>query len=358
MKTPANNIIKHMKKKAGQPPGNLEYTSNEETEKTKVSLLSFSESFYQNIVVEDIGKINDLINNDAVHWIMVTGLSDTALIENLGNSLNIQLLLLEDVMNVEHLPKAEESDDHLFFTLNILAAKEGNGEIGKNHISFILGSNYLVTFAQKSTDIFNPIITRIEQSVGKARQRKSDYLLYRLTDIIIDHYFLLFINFDEQLEVMEDELMHNEASDLVRKIQVLKKDLIYLKRNIFPVYESIRLIQKSDGKFIKKQTHNYINDTADHLNQLVQTIEGYRESLTNLMELQMANNSNRMNNVMKTLTVIATIFIPLTFLAGIYGMNFDYMPELRIKWAYPAFLALVTVLGLGMWFYMKRKKWF
>lgn len=358
MKTPANRLISHMKTKAGQPPGHLQPVQEEKQANTRISLISYSENFYRNSPVDDVQTLPGLFSSEAVHWVMVTGFRNVPEIEQLGQVLSIHPLLIEDIMNVEHFSKAEEIDEHLFLTLNILTPGISGQPIDKNHISFVVGSNYLISFVQKPTDIFNTFVSRIENSVGKVRSRKNDYLFYRLTDIIVDNYFLLFEDFDERLEKMEDELMRNQSVNFATKIQGYKKALLFFRRNIFPVYESIRFIQKSDGKHIRRQTHNFINDTADHLNQLVQIIEGYRETVTSLMELQMANNSNRMNNVMKTLTLISTVFIPLTFLTGIYGMNFEFMPELKIRWAYPVFLGFTLLVGTGMWLYMKRKKWF
>ena len=358
MKTPANHLITHMKTKAGQPPGHLHFVDEHHHEPTVITLISYAENFYRKTPVDDVQMLPGLLSSEAVHWIAVTGFRNVEVIEQLGQALSIHPLLIEDIMNVEHLSKAEEIDEHLFLTLNILTLENSGQPIGKNHISFVLGSNYLVSFTQKHTDIFDTFVLRIENSFGKVRSRKNDYLFYRLTDIIVDNYFLLFGDFDERLEKMEDELMRNQSVNLATNIQGYKKALLFFRRNIFPVYESIRFIQKSDGKHIRRQTHNFINDTADHFNQLVQIIEGYRETVTSLMELQMANNSNRMNNVMKTLTLISTVFIPLTFFTGIYGMNFEFMPELKLPWAYPVFLGFMLFVGTSMWLYMKRKKWF
>lgn len=358
MKTPSNHLISHMKTRAGQPPGHLHFAEENQHEPTLISLISYSENFYHKTIVENVADLPELLSSDAVHWVAVTGFGDVKVIEQLGQVLSIHPLLIEDIMNVEHFSKAEELNEQLFLTLNILTLENSGQPISKNHISFVLGGNYLVSFAQKPTDIFNTFVSRIENAIGKVRSRKNDYLFYRLTDIIVDNYFLLFEDFDERLEKMEDELMRNQSVNLASEIQGYKKALLFFRRNIFPVYESIRFIQKSDGKHIRRQTHNFINDTADHLNQLVQIIEGYRETVTSLMELQMANNSNRMNNVMKTLTLISTIFIPLTFLTGIYGMNFEFMPELKLRWAYPVFLGFMLLVGASMWLYMKRKKWF
>jgi len=225
-------------------------------------------------------------------------------------------------------------------------------------MSFVLWHNYLQSFSENKTDIFDPFIARIGQAIGKIRQRKCDYLFYRLVDIIVDHYFVMFGHLEQGLEEIEDELISNPVVDMVHEIQAKKKELFYLKKNIFPVSDAIRSLLKDENKFVKKNTLKFLSDTNDHLIQLVQLIEGFRETITGLMEIQMANVSNRMNSVMKTLTMIATIFIPLTFLAGIYGMNFENMPELKIAWAYPLLLFVMLVSGIGMYIFMKRRKWF
>jgi magnesium transporter len=262
------------------------------------------------------------------------------------------------VINTEHLPKAEEFGDFMYFTLKILQFNEATGAIDKNHISFILGKKVIISFAQKDTPLFVPFIERIEAAAAKVRTRRCDYIFYRLVDIVVDHYFALFYYIDQRLEQIEDSLVSEPTIDKAGEIQEVKKEILYLKRNIFPVAEAIRGMVKDELKLFNKQTFTYINDTMDHLYQLNQILETSRETVSSLMEMQMANNSNRMNEVMKTLTMIATIFIPLTFLAGIYGMNFAYMPELSYTWAYPALLAVMFVVGVVMYIYMKRKRWF
>lgn len=354
----SSDFIRIMKMKAGQPPGYLEFALQEDTEKTTIRRISYNESSYENVEVDNVASLENLKKTEMVHWIQVVGLKDIELLEKLALTFNIDVLIMEDVLNPEHIPKSEENDEHLFFTLNILIPKNGNEHVEKNHISFVLAENYLISFQQKSNDIFDTFIKRIEKAVGKVRFRKSDYLLYRLVDIIVDNYYLLFEHVEAGLDEIEDALINDQAADMVKQIQQEKKELSFLRRNIFPVNETIRSVVKIEGKYIRKGTFRYFVDTQDHLIHLVQSLELYRETIANLMELQMANNSNRMNSVMKTLTIISTVFIPLTFLAGVYGMNFKYMPELEIPWAYPALLIFMTFLGFGMFIYMKRRKWF
>lgn len=354
----SSDFIRIMKMKAGQPPGYLEFALQEDAEKTNIRRISYNESSYENVEVEEVAGLENLRKTEMVHWIQVVGLKDIELLEKLAVTFNIDVLIMEDVLNSEHIPKSEETDEHLFFTLNILIPKNGTEYVEKNHISFVLAENYLISFQQKSNDIFDPFIKRIEKAVGKVRYRKSDYLLYRLVDIIVDNYYLLFEHVEAGLDEIEEALINDQSADMVKQIQQQKKELSFLRRNIFPVNETIRSVVKIEGKYIRKGTFRYFVDTQDHLIHLVQSLELYRETIANLMELQMANNSNRMNSVMKTLTIISTVFIPLTFLAGVYGMNFEYMPELEIPWAYPALLVFMTFLGFGMFIYMKRRKWF
>jgi len=358
MKVSSSDFIRIMKKKAGMPPGSLEFAHGEQAEMTSIRLISYNEILYESQDVDDVLSLAKINKADANHWIQVVGFSDLERIEKLGTLFSIDALLMEDVLNTDHISKSEESDEHLFFTLDILLAHSGNGHIEKNHVSFVLGTNYLISFQQKDNDLFDTFIERIEKAVGKVRNRKCDYLLYRLIDITVDNYYLLFEHVEIALDEIEDALVHDQGADMVKQIQEQKKEISFLRRNIYPVNETISAIVKIEGRFIRKQTYRYFVDTQDHLIHLVQSLELYRENIANLMELQMANNSNRMNSVMKTLTVISTIFIPLTFLAGVYGMNFQYMPELQKPWAYPVLLLIMTGLGAGMFIYMKRRKWF
>ncbi len=354
----SSDFIRIMKMKAGQPPGYLELAISEKAEETTIRRISYNEKVYEIESIDDLSKLENLEKTDLVNWIQVVGFKDIDKLVQIGRIFNVDTLIMEDVINTEHIPKSEELDDHLFFTLNILLPSHENGNIEKNHVSFVLGNNYLLSFQQRSNNLFEAFIIRIEKAIGKVRQRKCDYLLYRLVDIIVDNYYLLFEHVEASLDEIEESLIHDEAADMVKQIQHQKKELSFLRRNISPVNDTIRSVVKIEGKFIKKSTFRYFIDTQDHLIHLVQSLELYRENITNMMELQMANNSNRMNNVMKTLTVISTIFIPLTFLAGVYGMNFEYMPELQIAWAYPALLAFMAAIGFGMFIFMKKRKWF
>lgn len=347
-----------MKKKAGQPPGSLEGIAVEYAQPTAIRWISFDEDHYKNTHVDDTASLPAMVKKGAANWIHITGLKDVKIIQKVCDLFDVSQLILEDVFNTEHLPKFDDMGDQIYLTLNIIEPKNGTNELIMNHVSLILSQDVIITVLEEETTMFDPFIVRIETAIGKIRERRNDYLLYRLSDIIVDHYFQLLEHSDTTLFEIEEILIRDQSADLVNRIQEEKKELMFLKKNIFPVSEALRALLKSDSKLIKTSNLSFFSDTVDHLVHLVQSIDNYRETVGNLMDLQFANNSNQMNDVMKTLTIIATIFIPLTFLAGIYGMNFEYMPELGIRWAYPALMIMMFVLGVGMYFYMKRKRWF
>lgn len=358
MRIPKNSFIRLMKTKAGLPPGSLEGIEVEGAEATVIRWTGFSNEHYETRLVDDPAILPESIRPGDSNWIHVSGLRDMNKLQRLGELFDIPQLIIEDIFNTEHLPKFDDLGNLIYLTLNIVAAKNTTRELTTNHVSLLLGQDFVISIVQNNTEMFAPFMARIESAIGKIRDRRNDYLFYRLTDIIVDHYFQLFEHTDDMLFEIEEILIDDQSADMVSRIQEEKKELMFLKRNIYPLSEALRGLLKTDSKLIKKNNLSFFSDTVDHLFHLVQSIDAYRETVASLMDLQLANNSNRMNSVMKTLTVIATIFIPLTFIAGVYGMNFEYMPELKIHWAYPALLSFMLVLGLGMYFYMKRKRWF
>lgn len=358
MKIPQSNIYRLMKTKAGSPPGTLINSFAQSTAETSVRLISFKDDFYENTEITDLKSLPQKLKPETTNWIQFTGLSDVERLDQIGQLFQINPLIIEDVLNIEHMPKSEEIDGHLFFVIKMLGRDSETDKFEVNHVCFVLGENWLISFMQSNSPLFDPFISRIEQAVGKIRERSNDYILYRLIDIIVDNYYLLFTSTEEKLQEIEERLMKDHSADMIGRIQAQKKELNFMRRNIFPVAEAIRLLLKSDSLLIKKQHRSFFNDTNDHLIYLSSATEHYRDMIAGLMELQMMNNSIRMNNVMKSLTLISTIFIPLTFLAGVYGMNFKFMPELYLPWAYPAVLVIMLTIGVGMYLYMRRKNWF
>ncbi|HYX05229.1 MAG TPA: magnesium/cobalt transporter CorA, partial [Bacteroidales bacterium] len=299
---------------------------------------------------------NTLSKNDTC-WLIVNHLNSAEPLVQISRVIEMHPLLQEDILNTEHLPKFEEFDNLLFITLKIFDFDQEALSLNIEQVSLLLGENFVVTFRESGNDFFNPLFDRIQNSIGKIRTRKSDYLFYAILDFIVDNYYLALEKLETMIGEVEADLM-DQTTDAEYNIPGIRKTLIPLRRIIFPLREELKKIMLSDNKLINKGMRPYLSDVQDHLQHLSETTDSFTEMVANLVNLQVTNQNNKMNNIMMNLTIVATIFIPLSFLAGIYGMNFKYMPELDWKYGYPAFLMLVLFIASGMLWYMKKKKWF
>jgi magnesium transporter len=349
-----NNQPKRHSKKTGLPPGSLVYTGSHH-EPTKITLYRFNQQSF-----EIFSGINALAEIDPakVNWINISGFSDTDTIAVIGEKFGLHPLLLEDILNSDHMPAVEDLDDCLFITLKGLELKNGSDELDVHHASFVVGDHYLLSFTETENQIFQPVIERLENDKGKARVKKADYLSYLLIDKIVDNYYLVLDRLEDNMDTIESQLLKDPSQRLAGNIMTQKKLLIMLRKSVNPFRDEVRKITREESKFVTRDTLKYLNDVYDHLNQIIQTIDNFREMISDMMDLLMANNANRMNSIMTTLTLISSIFIPLTFIVGIYGMNFRYFPEVEWKYGYPAVMIMMFCIGLGMYIYMRRKKWF
>ncbi len=340
----------------GQAPGTLIYTGKKTEEKVHVELYSYDQDEIAVAADQDFETIKGNYHEGRVNWINVSGLHNVALIEKVGQHFKLHPLLLEDVVHVDQRPKTEDFGDYLFFTIKVFHKKSAD-ETDFEHISFVLGQDFIICFQENAIDNFDLIRDRLKKSFGKIREKKADYLFYRFIDTIIDHYFIILDGLAEKIELLEDEVMERPNTGTLHKLQTVRKELIYLRRSIYPLRESINSILKSETKLLNHETERFFTDVYDHTIQVIESMETYRELLSGIMDLYMNTASNRMNEIMKVLTIMSTIFIPLTFIAGIYGMNFEHMPELGHPWAYPLALLLMVLIALLMLLYFKRKKW-
>lgn len=349
----------NFKRKIGAPPGDLIYTGEIIGSDPELHLISFNEQDYLNISTKQVEEIKQQTKKNNVNWINIAGLKNTDVIKSIGEIYDLHPLLLEDILHTNELPKAEEFDNCIFLTFKMLKFKAGSGDkYSIEHISLVLGDNYVISFQEDNTDLFNSIRERIFTAKGKVRKKGADYLFHLLIDIVVDNYFYVLENINDQINNLELELINDQNNKSIQRIVALKKELLYLRKIFQPLRDSIRNLSKDTQIYINKTNKAYFNDIYDHIMNLMSSIESSRETLTGLMDLHMTNLSNKMNEVMKTLTVIATIFIPLTFIAGVYGMNFKYMPELDQKWAYPTIWGLMILITIGMIIFMKRKGFF
>lgn len=351
------NLIK-TSQTAGLPPGQLIHLGKQLTDKSIVELITYNGTELTEEASENVTDIFSKLKSQNVNWINIDGLHNIELIKAVGEHYDVNPLVLEDVLNPDQRPKVEDYEHHLFFTLKTLNTLNSDNIIYEQ-ISFILGENYILSFQEKEGDLFNGLRTRLKvDPQNKARKKDADYLFYRLIDTIVDSYYLILENIAERIEQLEEEVFLDPSKETLRKIQLLKKELIYLRKSVYPVREAISKINKEEYHFINKETIRFFSDVYDHSIHVIETLETYRDLTTSLMDMYMTSVSNKMNEVMKVLTIIATIFIPLTFIAGIYGMNFEYMPELTWRYGYAAVWGLMLSCLVVMISYFKRKKWF
>ena len=352
-----NRIFKNRKEGIGSPPGSLVHIGRKKTDTALISFFAYNETELSETVLEDIDSAFNSRMENSVNWINIDGLHDTELINRTGNLFTIHPLFLEDILNTTILPKIEIIDDQMLLIIKMISWDEALQGIESEQVSFILGSNYLISFQERPGDLFDPIRNRLRNKLGKIRKKGNDYLFYSLIDIIIDNYMVAIDLLSEKIENIEDEVLNNPVSEHTATLHDLRKELLYLRKITWPLKEISNNIKREETDLISEDTLVYFNDVSDHVIQVVEFIDVFREILIGVHDTYTSAISNRMNSIMKVLTLIATIFIPLTFIAGIYGMNFSYMPELSIKWAYFAVLLVMLIVGVSMLVFFKKKKW-
>ncbi len=341
----------------GLAPGSLVYTGKQKNVATTISLTSFAGEFLEEIKEIEVSDIKALLKPNHANWINIVGLSEVEKITQIGQLFEINNLLLEDALNVNQLPKTEELGDHLFVTLKMLSITDEPNTYQDEHISLILGDGYFISFQEKEGDVFDSVRNRIRNKYGKIRNRGNDYLLYALLDAIVDNYLLITKQFEEKLEALEIEVFSNTSDNISKRIIDLRKQLNRLGKFIKPTTSVTQNLLRSETELMFEEIDPFLSDLNDHSKRASDRITEQKEAISSYMELHLSLQGQRMNEIMKVLTIVAAIFIPLTFLAGIYGMNFSYMPELQYQWSYPILLSTMLILGIGLVFYFKKKNW-
>ena len=345
------------KKKAGLPPGTLVHEGERKVERVRITILDYDETHFLEREVERIEECFPFKDEPTVTWVNIDGLHDVEIIEKIGSHFNVHPLILEDILSVGQRPKMEDFDDYIFLIIRMLSYDDKNGDIVSEQVSIVIGKNFVISFQEREGDVFDPIRERLRNKKGRIIKHGGDYLAYALLDIIIDNYFTILEKVGDRVEVMDEEIVANPAPETLQEIQRMKREMIFLRKSIWPLREAIMGLERSESKLIKKSTAIYLRDIYDHTIQIIDTVEALRDMISGILDIYLSSISNRMNEVMKVLTIIATIFIPLTFIAGIYGMNFAYMPELKFNWAYPAVLVVMVVVAGVMVNYFRRKRW-
>ena len=353
-----NTASIQQKTKLGLSPGTPVFTGIQKMSLVDITLICYSES---EVLISKPASVAEAIKSIRAYpgnsWINIDGLHEVAVIEELCLELGVHKLTIEDILSVNQRPKIEEHDDYLHLAVKMLALEPLDNQITYEQVSFLLKGNVLLTFQEKNGDAFEYVRKRISEDKGLIRKKEVDYLLYALLDAIVDYYFVVLESIGEELTQIETELLENPDNASLNKIHLARKKMIQVRRSIYPFREVVGRLDKLEEPVLSTGLSIYIKDLYDHTLRVVETIEGFRDTVSGLLDLYMNSMSYRMNEVMKVLTIIATIFIPLTFIAGIYGMNFEYMPELKWRGAYFAALGLMLLIFIGMLVYFRRKKW-
>ncbi len=352
-------------RKAGLPPGTLVFTGVQRLGEPKISVFDYQRGWCEERLVKKVSELLTPKKKSTIRWINIDGLQNTHLLEEIGKAYGIHSLVLEDILQTGQRPKLEDYEEYLFIVLKMLRYEPMRRIVTTEQVSLIVGPDYVISFQEGlEGDVFEPIRQRLRTRKGIVRNQGADYLAYSLVDAIVDQYFVILEEIGERIEDVEVELLANPTKATLNEIYHLKRELLLLRKSIWPLREVVGQLQRGESHLIRRNTRIYLRDLYDHAIAVLDTLENEREIIAGMLDIYLSSVSNRLNEVMKVLTIIATIFIPLTFIVGIYGMNFDpsaspwNMPELRWYWGYPAIMGTMAVLGLLMLYVFKRKKWF
>jgi magnesium transporter len=350
-------LIKKTSKKMGLPPGTPVFVGEKKVEKVRVSYIDYDEAKFEEKEVEKIEECIPFKDTPTVTWINIDGLHQVDIIEKLGKDFNLHPLILEDIVNTEQRPKMEDFGQYIFIITKMLFYDEREGETKIEQVSIILGERFVISFQEVTGDIFETIRERIRKGKGRIRKMGADYLAYSLLDAIVDAYFIILEKLGERLEELEDKIIAESRPETLQEIHKLKREMILLRRSVWPLREVVNSLERGESPLIKKACRIFLRNVYDHTIHVIDTVETYRDIVSGMHDTYLSSISNKMNEVMKVLTIIATIFIPLTFIAGIYGMNFEFMPELKWHWAYFTVWGVIVFVSVLMVIFFKRKKW-
>ncbi|MRT15828.1 magnesium/cobalt transporter CorA [Vitellibacter sp. q18] len=338
-------------------PGTVAYTGRKTTTVTELDIIDYSKEHYDHFVTHNIEDAFTYENPNNITWINVNGLSNSQDIVALGNHFDLHPLIQEDIVTTTQRPKIDEYEEYLFIVFKMLHYDEAE-LLSNEHVSLVMGKDYVLTFQEAEGDVFGDLRERLEHGRGRIRTAGADYLMFAILDAVVDNYFTVIEFLSNKVELLEDKLFGDtEDPSITEEIQDLKKEILKIRKAVVPLREVVNRLEKIETPLIEERTNKYIRDLYDHIIQVNESVEIYRDMIWGLMDMYMTTISNKMNEVMKVLTIMASIFIPLTFMAGIYGMNFDYIPELHIKYGYFYLWGAMILVFLGMLWYFKRKKW-
>lgn len=342
---------------AGAMPGSGGYVGEKRDAHVELQLIRYDEEQYSEEKLSGADQLASYSFAQGISWLNVTGVHDETVIQEIGKIFSIHPLVLEDIANTTQRPKVEEYDEYLFVVLKMVSVDKESVATVMEQVSLIVGEHFVISLQEREGDVFDALRDRIRHAKGRVRKMGSDYLLYGIVDSVVDNYFAVLENIGTAIEEQEDRLLNSPDQELLDNIYGLKRELVFLRKSIWPMREVMNVLQHSDHLTIKHATIIFFRDVYDHTIQVVDAVETFRDMMTSMLDLYLSTVSNKMNEVMKVLTIFAAIFIPLTFIAGVYGMNFEFMPELKWKMGYAGWWVVVVLLAGGMLIYFKRKKW-
>jgi magnesium transporter len=350
-------IYRKQVRKAGLPPGSMIFDGERRVETTRITIFDYDESQFQEKEVQSVEECFPFKDEPTVTWVNIDGVHDVGIVGKIGEYFGVHPLVQEDIVHTGQRPKMEDFDDYLYIVVKMLFFDEERGEISAEQVSLIVGDRYVISFQEREGDVFEPVRERLRSRKGRIIKQGADYLAYVLIDTIVDNYFAILEKTGDRVESLEEELITDPSPETLTVMQRMKREMIFLRKSIWPLREVISGLERDESPIIKESTHVYLRDVYDHTIQVMDTVEALRDMIGGMLDIYLSSVSNRMNEVMKVLTIIATIFIPLTFIAGIYGMNFENMPELKVPWAYPVVWVVMVTVGILMVAYFKRKRW-
>ncbi len=356
-------LIKKLSKTKGLKPGAVVFVGEQKVEETKIRIIDYNETELNEYEVSSIEECFPFKDKPSVTWINIDGLHDVSVIEKIGSHFGMHSLILEDIANTGQRPKIEAGEESIFLSMKMLSLDDSHSNILSEQFSFIFGENFVISFQERIGDVFEPVRDRLRKTKPRVRFMTSDYLAYTLIDAIVDHYFVVLEGVASKIESMEDALIENPQTDDLQTIHDLKRQLIFMRKATWPLREVVGGLERAESKLIKDSSKAYLRDLYEHTIQVIDTVETFRDMVSGLLDIYLSSISNKMNEVMKVLTIIATIFIPLGFLAGVYGMNFDTtaspfnLPELGLPFGYLMFWGMALLIGGGLFVFFKRKNW-
>ena len=360
------NKIRNIKKreifrrgnKSGLPPGTPVFVGERKQDVVDISIITYAKDSIEEIEAASLEDCVRAREDARVTWINVNGIHDVNTIQNLANLFALHPLTTEDISNTHQRPKAEEFDNYLFFALKMLSYEEQSNTIVNENVSLILGENFVISFLEREGEVLDPLRQRIRSSKGRICNEGADYLAYAIMDGVVDEYFITLEKLGDHIEEIDDQILTAPDASHLKELHRLKREIVFLRKAVWPLREKISTIEKSSSRLIGDVMRPFLRDLYDHTIQIIDMVETYRDIIGSMHDTFLSSISNRMNEVMKVLTMIGTIFIPLTFIAGVYGMNFVNMPELKWRWGYFGLLGVMLLLGLTMLAFFKRRKWF